>query len=78
MIRLGALSLEDLRKVYEGPAAVALTQADVAAIAASASAVERVLNAGRTVYGINTGFGLLARTKIPRHQLDELQSNLVL
>ncbi|HXV73917.1 MAG TPA: histidine ammonia-lyase, partial [Sphingomonadales bacterium] len=29
-------------------------------------------------YGINTGFGLLARTNIPRRQLDQLQANLVL
>ena len=30
------------------------------------------------VYGINTGFGMLASTHIPRDQLDELQHNLIL
>jgi histidine ammonia-lyase len=33
---------------------------------------------GRTVYGINTGFGLLAQTRIPQERLAELQRNLVL
>jgi histidine ammonia-lyase len=78
VIRPGALSLKDLRRASEGPAAVELAKADVKAIEASARAIEDVLAAGKTVYGINTGFGLLARSKIPRHQLDELQTNLVL
>jgi len=78
VIRPGAVTLAELRKAFEGPAAVELSRADWAAVAASAKAVENVLAAGRTVYGINTGFGLLARTKIPRHQLDELQTKLVL
>src|SRR5690606_24664615 len=30
------------------------------------------------VYGINTGFGLLASTRIPRERLAELQRNLIL
>jgi len=31
-----------------------------------------------SVYGINTGFGLLANTRIPREQLAQLQRNIVL
>ena len=34
--------------------------------------------AARTVYGVNTGFGLLAQTRIPDDRLAELQRNLML
>ena len=34
--------------------------------------------AGETVYGVNTGFGLLASTRIPDDRLAELQRNLIL
>ncbi|MDQ3824031.1 MAG: histidine ammonia-lyase, partial [Actinomycetota bacterium] len=33
---------------------------------------------GETVYGVNTGFGLLAQTRIPDDRLAELQTNLIL
>ncbi|MCZ4281913.1 histidine ammonia-lyase [Kiloniella laminariae] len=45
---------------------------------ASTETVRAVLRDGRTVYGINTGFGRLAQTRIDDAQLEELQSNLVL
>jgi histidine ammonia-lyase len=48
------------------------------AIDASSAAVGRIVASGRTVYGINTGFGLLAQTRIPQERLAELQRNLVL
>ncbi len=34
-------------------------------IRAAAASVERIVAGGETVYGINTGFGLLANTRIP-------------
>ncbi len=46
-------------------------------IAQSFETVRNVLDEGRTVYGINTGFGLLANTRIPADQLRQLQKNLV-
>ena len=48
------------------------------AIEASAAAVDAIVAGGRTVYGINTGFGLLAQTRIPGERLAELQRNLIL
>ena len=42
------------------------------------AAVARLVDRGATVYGLNTGFGLLARTRIPRERLGALQRNLVL
>src|SRR5579864_5243328 len=44
----------------------------------SAAAIERIVRGGETVYGVNTGFGLLANTKIPDERLAELQTNLIL
>jgi histidine ammonia-lyase len=72
------LSLADLRAVYEAPVPLALPKAALAQIDAGARAVAAIVNSGATVYGINTGFGLLANTTIPHGELDELQRNLVL
>ena len=47
-------------------------------VAASAASVERIVAGGETVYGVNTGFGLLANTRIPDDRLAELQTNLIL
>ena len=44
----------------------------------SAASVERIVAGGETVYGVNTGFGLLANTRIPDDRLAELQTNLIL
>ncbi len=43
----------------------------------SRAVVERILDGGRAVYGINTGFGELARITIPREDVSKLQENLV-
>ncbi|MGT2493296.1 aromatic amino acid lyase [Cupriavidus basilensis] len=40
--------------------------------------VENIVAEGRTAYGINTGFGLLAQTRIAREDLENLQRSLVL
>ncbi len=40
--------------------------------------VESALASGRAIYGVNTGFGRLAQTRIPPDELKRLQRNLVL
>src|SRR4051794_28266562 len=47
-------------------------------VASSAEVVERIVAGAHTVYGVNTGFGLLANTRIPDDRLAELQTNLIL
>ncbi|QJE74026.1 histidine ammonia-lyase [Aerophototrophica crusticola] len=74
----GSLTLDDLRRVLAGPVRLDIARADLAKAAASASVVEALVAQGRTAYGINTGFGLLAKTRIGADQLAELQRNLVL
>jgi histidine ammonia-lyase len=74
----GRLALGDLRRLRDGPVRVALDASCAARIDAAAATVADVVAAGRTVYGINTGFGLLARTRIDAASIEELQRNLVL
>ncbi|PAU53059.1 histidine ammonia-lyase [Pseudomonas indica] len=74
----GHLTLEQLRLAYRQPVALRLDPACFAAVDASSAAVAEIIAGERTVYGINTGFGLLARTSIPADQLSRLQRNLVL
>ena len=71
------VTLGQLRGVWAGDA-FALDAAAWEAIDVAAEAVERIVAGGRTVYGVNTGFGLLAQTRIPPDRLGELQRNLIL
>lgn len=78
IIKPGELSLVDLRQVAEQPVQVSLDPNCRAAIDASAAAVAKVITENRVVYGINTGFGLLANTRIEPHDLELLQRSIVL
>ena len=71
------IDLATLRQLWQG-APSRLDEASSDRIRASAAVVERIVASGETVYGINTGFGLLANTRIPPERLAELQRNLIL
>ena len=72
-----SIDLATLRQLWQG-AECRLDAASHERIAAAAASVERIVAGGETVYGINTGFGLLANERIPAHRLAELQRNLIL
>ncbi|HVY85126.1 MAG TPA: histidine ammonia-lyase [Caulobacterales bacterium] len=72
------LSLPDLRAVWTGAGAITLDASDYARIDAAAETVAALLQKGGPIYGVNTGFGLLANTRIGADKLEELQRNLVL
>ncbi|MFL6778686.1 MAG: histidine ammonia-lyase [Sphingomicrobium sp.] len=72
-----AVDLATLRQLWQG-APAKLDDASLTRIRASAASVERIVAGGETVYGVNTGFGLLANTRIPADRLAELQRNLIL
>jgi len=74
----GKLKLGDIEAIWRQPKRLSLTPESTQPIAASAECVAKVLDAGRVVYGVNTGFGKLANTTITRDQLGELQKRLVL
>ena len=77
-IRAGALTLPALRRIHEQPVALRLSAQDRGRIAAAVSLVDKIIATGDAAYGINTGFGLLAQTRIPSEQLELLQRNLLL
>ena len=72
------LSLEQIERVARNPG-VEITLAPGAAerIRRSRAVIERVLESGRAVYGVTTGFGRLAETRISREHLEALQLNLI-
>ncbi|NOZ42315.1 MAG: histidine ammonia-lyase [Alphaproteobacteria bacterium] len=74
----GEMSLADLRILYRNPLQIRLDNSAIPAIERSRDMVEDIIARGQTAYGINTGFGLLARTGIADDKLEELQKNLVL
>src|SRR5436309_6379916 len=79
MLKLNAetVTLDQLRGLWKGDDA-RLDDPSMQRIAAAAASVERIVASGETVYGVNTGFGLLANTRIPQQRLAELQTNLIL
>jgi histidine ammonia-lyase len=74
----GALSLAALRSIYEHPTLLKLAPQDRGRIETASSLVAGLVAKGDVAYGINTGFGLLAQTRIPNEQLELLQRNLLL
>ena len=74
----GTLNLPQLRQVNDRVMSISLDPRCGAAIDAAAAVVADVIKEGRTVYGINTGFGLLANTKIKVEELEILQRSIVL
>ena len=58
-LRPGALTLSELRALWAAPAPLALDPAARPGVDAAARCVDRVIASGETVYGVNTGFGLL-------------------
>ncbi|HET7756242.1 MAG TPA: histidine ammonia-lyase [Steroidobacteraceae bacterium] len=72
------LRLAELRRVYEHPLTVEIDPAALGAVRAAHTATARLAAAEQAAYGINTGFGLLAQTRIPTAQRTLLQRNIIL
>jgi histidine ammonia-lyase len=74
----GKMTLAELRAAWSAAAPVTLAAEAYPVIEASAAAVRAIVAKGDAAYGINTGFGLLAKTRIPDEKLEQLQRNLIL
>ncbi|MFN4274888.1 MAG: histidine ammonia-lyase [Ferrovibrio sp.] len=75
----GTLTLADLAGLYRGGAfGLEIDASARAPVEASAEAVARAAAGEAAVYGVNTGFGKLARVRIAPDQVAELQRRLVL
>ncbi|HLX62754.1 MAG TPA: histidine ammonia-lyase [Planctomycetota bacterium] len=71
------LTIEDLHRLVLGDAEAELTAAAQEKMRASRTVIEKLVGAGGTVYGVNTGFGKMAATRISPDEIRHLQLNLV-
>jgi histidine ammonia-lyase len=74
----GALTAAQLRALLLPNVKVELDPSARGAVDRAAEIVRVIAAGDASVYGINTGFGKLAQTSIPRERLAELQYNLVI
>lgn len=77
-IHPGKMTLDDLRIVISKPVTVALDKRSHSAIEKSVATVNKIIAEDKTAYGINTGFGLLANTRIATEDLQSLQRSIVM
>jgi histidine ammonia-lyase len=79
-LKLGSrpLQLSDLRRIYRGPVPVMIDPEALVAVEQAHALTLRLAAAETPAYGINTGFGLLAQTRIPAAQRTLLQRNIIL
>ncbi|MGB2047912.1 MAG: aromatic amino acid lyase, partial [Psychrobacter celer] len=63
------LSFAMLRDIYDNPVTLTLPDSAYDAIDASHEDVRTIIARDKSAYGINTGFGLLAKTRISDDQL---------
>ncbi|SFT62986.1 histidine ammonia-lyase [Sedimentitalea nanhaiensis] len=74
----GAVSLDDLARIYWSDAVVHLDPACRPAIELAQSRIAKAVAGTDAVYGVNTGFGKLASVKIASEDTATLQRNLIL
>ena len=77
ILQPGHLSLDDLQALHAGGVQLQLEAGAWPAIEASAAVVQRAAAGDAPVYGVNTGFGKLASTRIGADDLAALQRNLI-
>jgi len=66
------------RRILKAPGQLELAAEAWRAVKRSRAVLQGALAEGRAIYGVNTGFGKLAQTRIPAGELRHLQRNLVL
>ncbi|MFX1330540.1 MAG: histidine ammonia-lyase [Promethearchaeota archaeon] len=72
-----SLTIEDVVKVARHDEPVELSEAALDGILSSRDVIEKAVKEGRTVYGVNTGFGDLSNVCIDPKDLAKLQVNLI-
>ena len=73
----GKLGLDEIAAIHAGAGSLALEPSTRDAVRASADVVQRAASGDEPVYGVNTGFGKLAQTRIGAEDLAALQLNLI-
>lgn len=77
LLRPGQLTLDELQAIHAGGHRLMLDPLALPAVQASAAVVQRAAAGEAAVYGVNTGFGKLASTRIGSADLAALQRNLI-
>lgn len=77
-IHPGKMTLDELRVVFEKSTTITLDKRAHSAIEKSVATVNQIIAEDKTAYGINTGFGLLANTRIATKDLQSLQRSIVM
>jgi len=72
-----SLTVEDVVRVARHGEEVRADESTLKAVEENRRVVERILEEGRTVYGVNTGLGDLVRVTIPPEDVVQLQENLI-
>ena len=71
------IRLQELREVWQHPVRVSVGDAARERIGASNALITDVVRGGKRIYGVNTGFGQLAQTRVSDDDLVRLQENLI-
>lgn len=72
------LTFSDIANFLDNNPPVKISDSVIQKIERSREIISSIVSSGRTVYGVNTGFGKFSNIKIERDQTEELQRRLVL
>lgn len=72
-----SLTLDDVKHVLYEQGKVQASKESWECVSRSRQAVENIVSEGKTVYGINTGFGKMSDVLIEKEDVEELQLNLI-
>ena len=78
ILKPGSVTLADLERIYRDEVSAKVDPSARAAIDGAAIRVQEAAKGQEAVYGVNTGFGALARTRVAPDQIAVLQERLVL
>lgn len=72
------LSIDEIKYFIEGDVRVLVSARAMKRVKRAHAFVEEKLKSDDAIYGINTGFGIMANKRIPRADLGKLQENLII
>lgn len=72
-----SLSFQDITEIARNHLKAEIAQSALERVSKGRDSIERILKSRRTVYGINTGFGKLAESRVGKKEIDRLQLNLI-
>lgn len=72
-----SLSFEEIRNVIQEDAIVQISEESWRNVERSRAVVEKHMDEGNVIYGVNTGFGKFSDTLISKEEVENLQINLI-